>query len=143
LAQALGLDSGGSSLRLDLMPSDITGTDINRGDPTTRPPWTRAGPIFSNVLLADESNRTPPKTHRAARSDAGALLHRAAAISTPFVRRFCARHAEPDRVEGTYPLPEAQLDRFIFNVLLDYLSADQRIKVRISPPPRTRAGRNR
>ena len=134
LAQTLGLDFKRIQFTPDLMPSDITGTDIIEEDPTTgRRTWTFVpGPIFANILLADEINRTPPKTQiGAARSHAGALLHGARQSSTRSARPFFVLATQnPIELEGTYPLPEAQLDRFIFNVLLDYLSADQEMKVR-------------
>ena len=114
------------------MPSDITGTDIIEEDPTTgRRTWTFVpGPIFSNVLLADEINRTPPKTQSALLE---AMQERSCTvrgnqytIKPPF---FVLATQNPIELEGTYPLPEAQLDRFLFNMLLDYLSADDEVKV--------------
>jgi len=116
----------------DLMPSDITGTDIIEEDSATgRRTWTFVpGPIFCNVLLADEINRTPPKTQSALLE---AMQERSCTvrgniyiIKPPF---FVLATQNPIELEGTYPLPEAQLDRFIFNVLLDYLTADQELKV--------------
>src|SRR5579871_2266255 len=132
LAQALGLEFRRIQFTPDLMPSDITGTDIIEEDPTTgRRTWTFVpGPIFSNVLLADEINRTPPKTQSALLE---AMQERSCTvrgnqytIKPPF---FVLATQNPIELEGTYPLPEAQLDRFIFNVLLDYLSADHELKV--------------
>ena len=132
LAQALGLEFRRIQFTPDLMPSDITGTDIIEEDPTTgRRTWTFVpGPIFSNVLLADEINRTPPKTQSALLE---AMQERSCTvrgnqytIRPPF---FVLATQNPIELEGTYPLPEAQLDRFIFNVLLDYLSADHEMKV--------------
>src|ERR1700720_1864157 len=132
LSQALGLEFRRIQFTPDLMPSDITGTDIIEEDPTTgRRTWTFVpGPIFSNVLLADEINRTPPKTQSALLE---AMQERSCTvrgnqytIRPPF---FVLATQNPIELEGTYPLPEAQLDRFIFNVLLDYLSADHEIKV--------------
>jgi MoxR-like ATPase len=132
LAQALGLEFRRIQFTPDLMPSDITGTDIIEEDPTTgRRTWTFVpGPIFSNVLLADEINRTPPKTQSALLE---AMQERSCtvrgnhySIRPPF---FVLATQNPIELEGTYPLPEAQLDRFIFNVLLDYLSADDELKV--------------
>jgi MoxR-like ATPase len=114
------------------MPSDITGTDIIEEDPTTgHRRWTFVpGPIFGNILLADEINRTPPKTQ-------SALLEAMQELSctvrghqyklpAPF---FVLATQNPIELEGTYPLPEAQLDRFLFNILLDYLSAEDEVKV--------------
>src|SRR6202166_2177651 len=132
LAQTLGLEFKRIQFTPDLMPSDITGTDIIEEDPTTgRRTWTFVpGPIFSNVLLADEINRTPPKTQSAlleARQDSSCPVRgNHYKIRPPF---FVLATQNPIELEGTYPLPEAQLDRFIFNTLLDYLSADHEMKV--------------
>ncbi len=132
LAQALGLVFRRIQFTPDLMPSDITGTDIIEEDKGTgRRSWTFVpGPIFANVLLADEINRTPPKTQSALLE---AMQERSCtvrgnlyAIAPPF---FVLATQNPIELEGTYPLPEAQLDRFIFNVLLDYLSAEHEVKV--------------
>ena len=132
LSQALGLEFRRIQFTPDLMPSDITGTDIIEEDQTTgRRAWTFVpGPIFANVLLADEINRTPPKTQSALLE---AMQERSCTvrgnqytIKPPF---FVLATQNPIELEGTYPLPEAQLDRFIFNVLLDYLSADHEVKV--------------
>jgi MoxR-like ATPase len=132
LSQALGLEFRRIQFTPDLMPSDITGTDIIEEDPGTgRRTWTFVpGPIFANVLLADEINRTPPKTQSALLE---AMQERSCTvrgnqytIRPPF---FVLATQNPIELEGTYPLPEAQLDRFIFNVLLDYLSADHEVKV--------------
>src|SRR6185436_13074642 len=116
----------------DLMPSDITGTDIIEEDPTTgHRTWTFVpGPIFSNILLADEINRTPPKTQSALLEAMQELSCTVRGnhykIPPPF---FVLATQNPIELEGTYPLPEAQLDRFIFNTLLDYLSAEDELKV--------------
>src|ERR1700726_362290 len=132
LAQALGLEFRRIQFTPDLMPSDITGTDIIEEDPTTgRRTWTFVpGPIFSNVLLADEINRTPPKTQSALLE---AMQERSCTvrgnqykIPAPF---FVLATQNPIELEGTYPLPEAQLDRFLFNSVLDYLSAADEVKV--------------
>ena len=132
LSEALGLEFRRIQFTPDLMPSDITGTDIIEEDPTTgRRTWTFVpGPIFANVLLADEINRTPPKTQSALLE---AMQERSCTvrgnqynIKPPF---FVLATQNPIELEGTYPLPEAQLDRFIFNMLLDYLSADDELKV--------------
>src|SRR5580693_208200 len=132
LATILGLEFRRIQFTPDLLPSDITGTDIIEEEPGTgRRTWTFVpGPIFSNVLLADEINRTPPKTQSALLE---AMQERSCTvrgnqytIRPPF---FVLATQNPIELEGTYPLPEAQLDRFIFNVLLDYLSADHEIKV--------------
>src|SRR5580704_8756693 len=132
LAQALGLEFRRIQFTPDLMPSDITGTDIIEEDTTTgRRTWTFVpGPIFTNVLLADEINRTPPKTQSAlleAMQELSCTVRgNQYKISAPF---FVLATQNPIELEGTYPLPEAQLDRFIFNVLLDYLTADDEMKV--------------
>src|SRR5215469_12167615 len=132
MAQTLGLVFKRIQFTPDLMPSDITGTDIIEEDPTNgRRTWTFVpGPIFANVLLADEINRTPPKTQSAlleAMQELSCTVRgNQYKIRPPF---FVLATQNPIELEGTYPLPEAQLDRFIFNVLLDYLSADDEIKV--------------
>src|SRR5579885_1934711 len=132
LAQTLGLEFKRIQFTPDLMPSDITGTDIIEEDPTTgRRTWTFVpGPIFANVLLADEINRTPPKTQSALLEAMQELSCTVRGnhykIRPPF---FVLATQNPIELEGTYPLPEAQLDRFIFNTLLDYLSADHEMQV--------------
>jgi MoxR-like ATPase len=132
LAQALGLVFKRIQFTPDLMPSDITGTDIIEEDPTTgRRTWTFVpGPIFANVLLADEINRTPPKTQSAlleAMQELSCTVRgNQYQIRAPF---FVLATQNPIELEGTYPLPEAQLDRFIFNTLLDYLSASDEMAV--------------
>jgi MoxR-like ATPase len=132
MAQTLGLVFKRIQFTPDLMPSDITGTDIIEEDPTTgHRTWTFVqGPIFGNILLADEINRTPPKTQSALLE---AMQERACtvrghnyALPTPF---FVLATQNPIELEGTYPLPEAQLDRFLFNTVLDYLTADQELQV--------------
>jgi MoxR-like ATPase len=132
LSEALGLDFKRIQFTPDLMPSDITGTDIIEEDSATgHRSWTFVpGPIFANVLLADEINRTPPKTQS---SLLEAMQERSCTvrgnhhkITPPF---FVLATQNPIELEGTYPLPEAQLDRFIFNTMLDYLSADDELKV--------------
>ncbi len=132
ISQTLGLEFRRIQFTPDLMPSDITGTDIIEEDTTTgRRKWTFVpGPIFGNILLADEINRTPPKTQ-------SALLEAMQELSctvrgnhyklpAPF---FVLATQNPIELEGTYPLPEAQLDRFLFNTVLDYLSAEEELKV--------------
>jgi MoxR-like ATPase len=132
ISQTLGLVFRRIQFTPDLMPSDITGTDIIEEDPGTgRRRWTFVqGPIFGNILLADEINRTPPKTQ-------SALLEAMQELSCtvrgnhyelplPF---FVLATQNPIELEGTYPLPEAQLDRFLFNTVLDYLNAEDEGKV--------------
>jgi MoxR-like ATPase len=132
MAQTLGLVFKRIQFTPDLMPSDITGTDIIEEDPGTgRRTWTFVpGPIFSNVLLADEINRTPPKTQSAlleAMQELSCTVRgHMYKIAAPF---FVLATQNPIELEGTYPLPEAQLDRFLFNTVLDYLSADDEVKV--------------
>jgi len=132
LAQTLGLVFKRIQFTPDLMPSDITGTDIIEEDTTTgHRTWTFVpGPIFSNVLLADEINRTPPKTQSAlleAMQELSCTVRgHQYQIKAPF---FVLATQNPIELEGTYPLPEAQLDRFLFNTILDYLSADDEVKV--------------
>ena len=132
IAQTLGLEFKRIQFTPDLMPSDITGTDIIEEDPTTgHRRWTFVpGPVFGNVLLADEVNRTPPKTQSALLE---AMQERSCTVRgniyklpNPF---FVLATQNPIELEGTYPLPEAQLDRFLFNTVLDYLSADEEVKV--------------
>ena len=132
LASALGLEFRRIQFTPDLMPSDITGTDIIEEDPTTgRRRWTFVqGPIFSNVLLADEINRTPPKTQsallEAMQEHSCTVRGNHYQLPAPF---FVLATQNPIELEGTYPLPEAQLDRFLFNTVLDYLSAKDEILV--------------
>src|ERR1017187_3132405 len=132
MAQTLGLIFKRIQFTPDLMPSDITGTDIIEEDPANgRRTWTFVpGPIFANILLADEINRTPPKTQSALLE---AMQERACTVRgnnyllpAPF---FVLATQNPIELEGTYPLPEAQLDRFLFNTVLDYLSAEEELKV--------------
>jgi MoxR-like ATPase len=114
------------------MPSDITGTDIIEEDSTTgKRTWTFVpGPIFCNIMLADEINRTPPKTQsallEAMQEHTCTVRGNNYKIQEPF---FVLATQNPIELEGTYPLPEAQLDRFIFNIMLDYLPAEEELKV--------------
>ncbi|HEY7680668.1 MAG TPA: AAA family ATPase, partial [Terriglobia bacterium] len=116
----------------DLMPADITGTDIIEEDVTTgRRSWKFVpGPIFANVLLADEINRTPPKTQsallEAMQEHSVTVLGKTYTLEEPF---FVLATQNPIELEGTYPLPEAQLDRFMFNVIMDYLSEQEEMDV--------------
>jgi MoxR-like ATPase len=132
LARTLGLKFNRIQFTPDLMPSDITGTDIIEEDMTTgHRSWTFVpGPIFSNVLLADEINRTPPKTQSAlleAMQELSCTVRgHSYRIEAPF---FVLATQNPIELEGTYPLPEAQLDRFLFNAVLDYLPAEDELKV--------------
>jgi MoxR-like ATPase len=114
----------------DLMPADITGTEILQETEQGRRMTFVRGPIFANVILADEINRTPPKT-QAALLEAMQEHHVTAAgvthiLGEPF---FVLATQNPIEMEGTYPLPEAQLDRFMFNVSIDYLPEDEEVTV--------------
>jgi MoxR-like ATPase len=146
LAEALGLTFKRIQFTPDLMPTDVTGTDIIEEDAATgHRSWTFVkGPVFTNVLLADEINRTPPKTQAALLE---AMQERSVTVrgehhqlEPPF---FVLATQNPIELEGTYPLPEAQLDRFLFNVLLGYLDGDEELAVvnrfttRVDIPPVT------
>jgi MoxR-like ATPase len=132
IAQTLGLLFKRIQFTPDLMPSDITGTDIIEEDSATgHRRWTFVqGPVFANILLADEINRTPPKTQaallEAMQEQACTVRGNRYQLPLPF---FVLATQNPIELEGTYPLPEAQLDRFLFNTVLDYLSADDELKV--------------
>src|ERR1700739_3713000 len=132
IADALGLEFRRIQFTPDLMPSDITGTDIIEEDlETGHRKWTFvAGPIFGNILLADEINRTPPKTQsallEAMQEHSCTVRGNVYSLPAPF---FVLATQNPIELEGTYPLPEAQLDRFLFNTVLDYLTADHEVKV--------------
>ncbi|HEX5222180.1 MAG TPA: MoxR family ATPase [Verrucomicrobiae bacterium] len=114
----------------DLMPADITGTEILQDTGTERKLAFVPGPVFANMILADEINRTPPKTQAALleamqehQVTAAGVRH---ALPEPF---FVLATQNPIEMEGTYPLPEAQLDRFMFNVVIDYLPEDEEVEV--------------
>jgi MoxR-like ATPase len=132
LADALGLEFRRIQFTPDLMPSDITGTDIIEEDLSTgHRKWTFVqGPIFGNVLLADEINRTPPKTQsallEAMQEHSCTVRGHIYKLPSPF---FVLATQNPIELEGTYPLPEAQLDRFLFNAILEDLNADDELKV--------------
>jgi MoxR-like ATPase len=132
LAEVTSLKFSRIQFTPDLMPSDITGTEILDEDQVTKKKNFRfiAGPIFANVILADEINRTPPKT-QSALLEAMQEHHLTAAgltytLEKPF---FVLATQNPIEQEGTYPLPEAQLDRFMFNLWLDYPSFQEEIKI--------------
>jgi MoxR-like ATPase len=132
LAQCLSLSFKRIQFTPDLMPSDITGTEILQDDPLTgqRKFMFSKGPIFANLILADEINRTPPKTQAALLeamqertvSMGGEDFH----LEEPF---FVLATQNPIEQEGTYPLPEAQLDRFLFNILVDYPQYGEEIEI--------------
>jgi len=132
VAEATDLKFGRIQFTPDLMPSDITGTDIIEEDPITRRREFRfiPGPIFSNVILADEINRTPPKTQaallEAMQEYRVTVAGKTYSLETPF---FVLATQNPIEQEGTYPLPEAQLDRFMFNLWLDYPSYAEEVEI--------------
>ncbi len=132
LAQTLNLAFKRIQFTPDLMPSDITGTEVIQQDPRTGERVFRfiPGPIFANVVLADEINRTPPKTQAAMleamqerRVTVGGTNH---LLPEPF---FVLATQNPIEQEGTYPLPEAQLDRFLFLISVDYPSAEEELQI--------------
>jgi MoxR-like ATPase len=132
LAETLELKFSRIQFTPDLMPSDITGTEIIEDDRATGQKSFKFvhGPVFANIILADEINRTPPKT-QAALLEAMQEHHVTAAGSTyrltePF---FVLATQNPIEQEGTYPLPEAQLDRFMFALWLDYPSAEEELRI--------------
>lgn len=143
LADTLNLSFNRIQFTPDLMPADITGTDVIQEDRTTGVREFRfiGGPVFANVVLADEINRTPPKTQAALleamqehQVTAGGKRHR---LPDPF---FVLATQNPIEQEGTYPLPEAQLDRFMFEILVDYPSEEEefdlvRKTTADAPPP--------
>jgi len=115
----------------DLMPADITGTEIleEAGDGGRRMQFVK-GPVFANVILADEINRTPPKTQAALLEAMQEHQVTAAGVRYPLEEPFFVLATQnPIEMEGTYPLPEAQLDRFMFNVRIDYLPEDDEVAV--------------
>jgi MoxR-like ATPase len=132
MADLLDLNFSRIQFTPDLMPSDITGTEVIEEDQTTGKRSFRffKGPVFGNIILADEINRTPPKTQ-------AALLeamqeHKVTAagntydLEEPF---FVLATQNPIEQEGTYPLPEAQLDRFMFNILIDYPTHEEEVSI--------------
>lgn len=127
IAQSLGLDFKRIQFTPDLMPSDIIGTEILDDKRAFR---FIKGPVFSNIILADEINRTPPKTQAALLEAMQEKAVTAAGnnykLEEPF---FVLATQNPIEQEGTYPLPEAQLDRFMFNILLDYPSFDDEVAI--------------
>jgi MoxR-like ATPase len=132
LARILSLEFKRIQFTPDLMPADITGTEIIQEDPVTRQRAFRflRGPIFANIILADEINRTPPKTQAALleamqehKVTAGGHTY---TLDEPF---FVLATQNPIEQEGTYPLPEAQLDRFMFMVRVDYPGHDEEMEI--------------
>src|SRR5436190_20703835 len=114
----------------DLMPADITGTEILQDTAEGRRMMFVKGPVFANMILADEINRTPPKTQAALLEAMQEYQVTAAGIRHPLEQPFFVLATQnPIEMEGTYPLPEAQLDRFMFNIVMDYLPEDDEVAV--------------
>ena len=132
VAQVLDLKFARIQFTPDLMPSDITGTDLIQEDPQSgkRELVFMPGPIFNNIVLADEINRTPPKTQsallEAMQEHQVTIQGRTYDLEEPF---FVFATQNPIELEGTYPLPEAQLDRFMFNIIIHYLPLDDEVEV--------------
>ena len=132
LSSLLDLDGKRIQFTPDLMPSDVTGTEILEEDPADRRRTFRfvPGPVFTNVLLADEINRTPPKTQsallEAMQEHRVTVAGRTYDLPQPF---FVLATQNPVEQEGTYPLPEAQLDRFLFEVRIDYPDREDEIEI--------------
>jgi MoxR-like ATPase len=132
LAEVLDLRYSRIQFTPDLMPSDVTGTDVIQDDPATgqRRLAFMPGPVFANIVLADEINRTPPKTQaallEAMQERRVTVQGRTYPLDPPF-HVFATQN--PIELEGTYPLPEAQLDRFLFEVVLDYLPVEDEVRV--------------
>ncbi len=148
VAQILDLSFKRIQFTPDLMPADITGTEVLDDEDGHRTLRFVKGPVFAQMILADEINRTPPKT-QAALLEAMQEQHVTAAgrtypLEPPF---FVLATQNPIELEGTYPLPEAQLDRFMFNVVMTYLSEDEEVRVvtnttgiETQPPSRVLSG---
>ena len=132
LSEVVSLDFRRIQFTPDLMPSDITGTDIIQENPETgkRNLVFVRGPVFTNIVLADEINRTPPKTQsallEAMQEHQVSVQGRTYPLPEPY---FVFATQNPIELEGTYPLPEAQLDRFLFNIVIEYLPPDQEREV--------------
>jgi len=132
VSQVLDLNFSRIQFTPDLMPSDITGTDIIQEDPETgrREMVFAPGPVFSNIVLADEINRTPPKTQaallEAMQEHRVTVQGRTFVLEEPF---YVFATQNPIELEGTYPLPEAQLDRFMFEIVIEHLSEDEEMEV--------------
>src|SRR5690606_22432294 len=129
VADVLKLDFSRIQFTPDLMPADVVGTELVQDEGGQRVMKFVKGPIFTNILLADEINRTPPKTQSALleameerQVTAAGVTH---AMAQPF---FVLATQNPIELEGTYPLPEAQLDRFMFKLMIDYLPEDEEVQ---------------
>src|SRR6056297_1039101 len=132
LARALDLRFSRVQFTPDLMPADVTGTEIIEEDRATghREMRFMEGPLFANVILADEINRTPPKTQAALLEAMQERQVTVAGKSRPLEEPFIVYATQnPIEHEGTYPLPEAQLDRFFFNLLIDYPDMDEEERI--------------
>jgi MoxR-like ATPase len=132
ISQALDLNFSRIQFTPDLMPSDITGTEIISQNTSTGDRELKfiKGPIFSNIILADEINRTPPKTQSALLEAMQESMVTTGGITYEIDRPFFVLATQnPIEQEGTYPLPEAQLDRFMFNVVIDYPSFKEEQKI--------------
>ena len=132
MAQLLSLTFHRIQFTPDLMPSDITGTEILEEDETTgrRRMKFIKGPVFANVLLGDEINRTPPKTQAALLQAMQEYKVTVAGADYPLERPFFVLGTQnPIEQEGTYPLPEAQLDRFMFKIMVDYPSYEEELSI--------------
>ncbi len=132
MAQVLDLKFSRIQFTPDLMPSDITGTDIIQEDPESggRKMVFAPGPVFTNILLADEINRTPPKTQsallEAMQEHRVTVQGRTYELEEPF---YVFATQNPIELEGTYPLPEAQLDRFMFHIVIEHPPEDEELEV--------------
>src|SRR4030095_4432564 len=132
IARVLDLNYSRIQFTPDLMPSDITGTDIIQDDPATgqRRMVFTPGPVFANIVLADEINRTPPKTQsamlEAMQEHRVTVQGKTYDLTEPF---FVFATQNPIELEGTYPLPEAQLDRFMFHVIIEHPPYDEELDV--------------
>jgi MoxR-like ATPase len=130
IAQVFHLKFNRIQFTPDLMPADITGTEILAEGADGRRMQFVKGPIFANVLLADEINRTPPKTQAALLEAMQEYQVTAGGVRYPLEEPFFVLATQnPIEMEGTYPLPEAQLDRFMFNVVIDYLPENDEVEV--------------
>ncbi len=148
VAQILDLSFKRIQFTPDLMPADITGTEVLDEEAGRRSLRFVKGPVFAQIILADEINRTPPKT-QAALLEAMQEYHVTAAGRTYALERpfFVLATQNPIELEGTYPLPEAQLDRFMFNIVMTYLPEDEEVRVvtqttgaAMAPPSRVLSG---
>ena len=132
LAEVLDLKFSRIQFTPDLMPSDITGTEIIDEDPVSKKRYFKfiTGPVFANIILADEINRTPPKTQSALLEAMQEHKITAAGITYSLEEPFFVLATQnPIEQEGTYPLPEAQLDRFMFNLWLDYPTFNEEVDI--------------